>query len=49
MAALLDLITCSGSSNIKPFVIEFVFIDLVEKGVLHGIWSFYFTVKNNMS
>ena len=31
MAALLDLITRSGSSNTKPFVIEFVFIDLVEK------------------
>ena len=31
MAAILDLITRSGSSNIKPFVIEFVVIDLVEK------------------
>ena len=31
MAAILDLITRSGSSNIKLFVIEFVVIDLGEK------------------
>ena len=31
MAAILDLITRSGSLKIKPIVIEFVVIDLVEK------------------